>query len=264
MAPPNDDKSLDILGVKPVGESLKTVVEGVVSGAAAFLSRICLPASEEFGLLLRDKVSAWRAHNLAKIAARAEKQVNARDTPCSASPRLLMFAVEQGSWAEDDEIQEMWAGLITSSCTDDGNDDSNLLFMNLLAQLSVPQVRILSYACARVATFVTKAGLVTTGELSATSAKLLTIAGIADLQRLDRELDHLRALDLLASGGGFNVDIDDNKALIAPSTLALHLYARAHGYLGTLSEFFASELKPYPNAFTREIRRILRWWKFWR
>src|SRR5947207_737766 len=46
--------SLDILGIKPVGEALKTVTEGAVNGAAAFLGRICLPAAKEGGLIIAD------------------------------------------------------------------------------------------------------------------------------------------------------------------------------------------------------------------
>lgn len=160
MTSPSNNRSVDLLGVKPIADSVKTVIEATIAGAAAFLSRICLPASEEFGFLLRDKVSNWRARNLARIAARAEQHVRDHQSTGSANPRVLMFAVEQGSWAEDDQIQAMWAGLIASSCTADGRDDLNLLFMNLLAQLSVPQVRILSYGCAHVAKFVVKPGIV--------------------------------------------------------------------------------------------------------
>ena len=44
------DKSLDILGIKPIGNAIESVTTGMVAGASAFLSRICLPAAEEFGL----------------------------------------------------------------------------------------------------------------------------------------------------------------------------------------------------------------------
>ena len=63
-----DGKSLDVFGIKPVADSINTVTKGAVDGAGAFFGRICLPAAEEFGLLLRDKVSAWRARNIVRIA----------------------------------------------------------------------------------------------------------------------------------------------------------------------------------------------------
>ena len=68
-----DQQSFDILGIKPVGEAVNTIVKGSVEGTSAFLSRICLPAAEEFGLLLQDKISHWRTQNLIRIAEKAEK-----------------------------------------------------------------------------------------------------------------------------------------------------------------------------------------------
>ncbi len=58
----------DLLGLAPYGEAVNTATKVVVDGAAAFLSRVCLPASEEFGLLLQDQVRHWRAQNIARIA----------------------------------------------------------------------------------------------------------------------------------------------------------------------------------------------------
>ena len=57
----SDDKALDLLGIKGLSDSVKATTQGLLDGAAAFLSRVCLPAAEEFGLVLRDRVSAWRA-----------------------------------------------------------------------------------------------------------------------------------------------------------------------------------------------------------
>ena len=54
---PNEEQGKrDLFGLAAYGETLNTLAKGVVDGAGAFLSRICLPAAEEFGLLLRDKV----------------------------------------------------------------------------------------------------------------------------------------------------------------------------------------------------------------
>src|SRR5438552_9230450 len=145
----NQSQSLDVLGIKPVGEAITTAVKGTVDGAAAFLSRICLPAAEEFGLLLRDRVSHWRTQNLIKIAEKTERKLG--PTPDAAHmhahPRLVHLTLENGSWADTDELQEMWAGLLASACTIDGKDESNLIFVNLLSQLTSIQVKVLNYGC---------------------------------------------------------------------------------------------------------------------
>ena len=63
----SDDKAFDLLGIKGLSDSVKATTQGLLDGAAAFLSRVCLPAAEEFGLALRDRISAWRAKNAAQM-----------------------------------------------------------------------------------------------------------------------------------------------------------------------------------------------------
>jgi len=138
-----------VLGIKPVGEAVNTLVKGTVDAAAAFLGRICLPAAEEFGLLLRDRVGHWRTRNLVKIAEKTERKVanNPNAPQVHAHPRIVHSALENGSWADTDELQEMWAGLLASACTVDGKDESNLMFVNLLSQLTSTQVKVLNHGC---------------------------------------------------------------------------------------------------------------------
>ena len=64
-----------------------------------------------------------------------------------AHPRMVMRVIEDGSWSDDATVQKMWAGLLASSCCPDGRDESNLMFINLLGQLTSSQVRILRFAC---------------------------------------------------------------------------------------------------------------------
>ncbi len=57
---PNDgSKSLDIFGIKPISDSVNTVVDTTTKNASEFLKLICFPAAQEFGLLLQDKVRYW-------------------------------------------------------------------------------------------------------------------------------------------------------------------------------------------------------------
>ena len=64
--------SLDLLGIKPIGEAINAATKAAIDAASAFLGRICLPAAEEFGLLIRDKISFWRLKNFLKISEKAE------------------------------------------------------------------------------------------------------------------------------------------------------------------------------------------------
>jgi len=231
-----DSQGLDILGIKPIGESINTLTKGAVDGAAAFLGRICLPAAEEVGLLLRDKISHWRAQNLVKIAEKAQRRLAQSNEPgeTHAHPRLLFQVLEDGSWADTDDVQEMWAGLIASSCTADGRDDSNLMFINLLSQLTASQVRVLNFSCEKSEKRASESGWILGNPVIVRLDELQTITGIQDFQRLDRELDHLRALELIS--GGFPPNSTD--ANIGPTSLALHLYVRCQGVLQSPIDYF--------------------------
>ncbi len=102
----SDDKAIDLLGIKGVSDSVKAITQGALDGAAAFLSRVCLPAAEEFGLALRDRISGWRAKNLAQTLNKADKiyLANNPNLADQLSPRLAHVAITEASWIDDDGI----------------------------------------------------------------------------------------------------------------------------------------------------------------
>lgn len=232
----DNSKSLDILGIKPIASSLKIITQGAVEGAAAFLSRICLPASEEFGLLLRDKVANWRNKNRVTVLQQAEKMLDSHPDADKkhAHPRLIAAILEQGSWIDNEEVQNMWAGLLASSCSENGKDEDNLIFINILSQMTSLEAIILNKACQIAKKYVTKAGWLAAKDLEFGLDKLQQISGISDFHRLDRELDHLRSLELIIAG----FSPDSVTADVTPTALALQLYARCQGYRGSPVEFF--------------------------
>jgi hypothetical protein len=239
-----EEKSRDVLGIAPYGEAVRAVAQGAVDGAGAFLGRICLPAAEEFGLYLRDRVATWRRNHAVVIAQRAETLLGDEGGHLHAHPRLVMRIIEDGSWSDDDIVQAMWAGLLASSCCADGRDESNLLFINLLGQLTSSQVRILRFACETATKHLTPAGWLEADREICVLGKIIEVSGVEDIHRLDRELDHLRTVGLLTINAGFMSRGQERIADISPSALALHLYARSQGFRGSLEEFFGLGHKP--------------------
>lgn len=236
----DDKKTGDILGLAPYGEAINTLATGTVEGAGAFLGRICLPAAEEFGLLLRDKVSKWRSENAANILLEAEKQLSRlKDSrKLHAQPRLVARIVEDGSWIADESLQKLWAGLLSTACTEEGSDESNLIFVNLLNQLTSVEVRILAYSCT-TATKYLNSGWICAVPLHCDVKTVVDVAGDSDSDRIDRELDHLVSLGLLAQFGGFQAQsITTLPAHITPTGLALQFYARCNGHRGPIGEFY--------------------------
>jgi hypothetical protein len=217
-----------------------------MDGAGAFLSRICLPAAEEFGLLLKDKVSRWRAQNLIRICEQSEKMIEKHQplTNVYAHPRLVTATIESGSWADHDKVQGMWAGLLASSCTEDGKDESNLLFINLLSQITSSEALIFNHACESVEKTVSQGGWINGGQIIVELNDLIKLTLVMDIHRLDRELDHLRSLDLMH--GGF--DPNSTSARLMPTPLGLHMYVRCQGYVGSPIDYFGIRTEPDNNS----------------
>jgi len=237
------EKGIDILNLDAIGKPLDTATKSVFEGAGVFLSKICLPAAEEFGLLLKDKVSIWRAKNMAEVVNKAAKKMN-QDTENNKKhghPRLVCSALNNSSWIDVEEVQDMWAGLLTSSCTYDGKDDSNLIFINILAQMTSPEVKILNFVCKKAKMEADSLGLVTANSFRTTKDELSAVSEINDVYRIDRELDHLNALDLIEGYFGLGPDdeeIDDSDAYLEPTPLGINMYVRSQGSLLPPVKFF--------------------------
>ncbi|WP_310447888.1 hypothetical protein [Thiobacillus sp.] len=233
--PESENRSLDILGIKPVGESLLHVTQASVDGASSFLAKICLPAAEEFGLLLQDKVRAWRANNAVHVVEAAQAKFGNPPVQMHAHPRLVASIIDHGSWTDDPDFQTIWGGLLASSCSLDGKDDSNLIFVNLLSNLTGIQIRVLAYACEQCNKKVSPFGLIgRASDLQIDEATLYEITGSTDLHRIDRELDNLRGLELIHNG----IDMRSKSIEISPTSLALNLYVRCQGFVGSPVTYF--------------------------
>lgn len=236
----------DLTGIGQFGKAVNTLAQGAVDGASAFLSRVCLPAAEEFGLALQDQVRSWRMNNMVKILNRAEQKTIEQGLGENAKvdPRLMFKVYEEGSWVADDVVKDMWAGLLASSCSEDELDDSNLIFVNMLSELTSVEVRILNYVCEHSRKMCTAGGLVIAQDYMRIEREhLYKIAMVNDIHRLDRELDHLHSLDL--TDGGFATPGDASFVSLIPMGLGLQLFVRAKGSGQSPMEFF--KLQPGQN-----------------
>lgn len=240
-----EDKSADVFGIKPIGEALNTTVKKSFEGVEGFLKLVCAPALEEIGLLLKDEVRHWRLNNIMRILEKAKGKLAFSEDKLEikAHPRVALSIIENGSLIDDEELQELWAGLFASSCTKDGQDDENLIFVDLLKQLTIIEAKILDYSCSKSRKILHENGLITGDELSISTEELFAVTNNSDIYRLDRELDHMRSLELLPHGGGFSIDGKKTlTAYIPPSALALNLYLKCKGYNGPPTKFWATNI----------------------
>ena len=239
----------DVLGLEPVSEAAKIAVEKSCNGLGVFLEAVFLPGLQELGFLIKDHVRQWRLNNALRVMDKARDKICFEDgeLQIKANARVGLSIIENCSMVDDPELQDMWAGLFASSCTEDGKDDSNIIFVDLIKRMSVVEARILKYACENCRKKIYPNGLITGDELSISYDKLISITGINDLYRLDRELDHMSSLslfqrDVFGSSGGFTASDKSLNADISPSALALNLYYKCNSVNMSEIEFWKDSL----------------------
>jgi len=141
-----EDQSLDIMGVKPVSKAIEKATDKTVDGLGAFFGAICMPAAEEFGLLLKDKVAAYRYKNLENISQQAQRKIDQQGIKLSGqtNPVLVKEVLEDASWCEDDKIQSMWAGLLSIAAGNTAISDDSLVYTDTLKRLTPFQARLIN------------------------------------------------------------------------------------------------------------------------
>lgn len=235
----------DIFGIKPYGDALKLFVEKSLKGSGEFLGKLCLPATEELGLMAHDQIKYWRLSNFIRILSKAKGkiEIDPELEKLKLHPRIGIELLEDGSKEDRDEIQDLWAGILISSLSKGGKDDSSLLYLNILKQLSGPEINLLNYTCLNSKMKKDRNNLIYSERFVLPLDELKQITKLNHAHEIDRILDHMRSLELFAgfgggSGGGFALDSPKLLAEANPSTLAINLYVRCKGWKSDPCDFF--------------------------
>lgn len=226
----------DVLGIEPVAQSAHEVTKASIEGISSFLGSIFKPGLEELGYLIKDRVRLWRLNNIVCTLEKAKGKMifDGQDLQLTANARVGLSIMDGCSEVDNDELQDLWAGLFVSSCTPDGSDDSNMNFVDLLKRMSSVEAKIVDYSCQNCKKTLFPNKLLIPQKITVSFDELVRITGIKDVYRLDSELDHMRSIELLetggtfSTGGGFNADDSKLDANLTPSPLALTLYYKTH------------------------------------
>jgi hypothetical protein len=241
----NAKKTGDPLGITSFGEALKANAETVKIGVETvvkYIDHICEPTAKQLGLMLGDQFGYWRQSRLVALNEKLKNKLAQRQEPLGdlhAPPRIIIKVFEEGSVVDDDEIQDMWAGLLASSCSKDGKDDSNLIFINILNLMTAPEARIINHACRKC---IRGFGGMSRMSVGVENKKLQEIARLFDASLLQCELDHLSSLGLIIFKHRQDPQEQDVFE-ITPQDAALHLYTRCQGYSGSPLEFAEAQSK---------------------
>lgn len=247
----------DIFGIEPINEAGLEIVKASIKGVSSFLEIVFKPGLEELGFLVKDQVRLWRLKNILRTLEKAQGKLefDGKDINLTANARVGISIMEGCSEVDNEELQDLWAGLFASSCTPDGKDDSNMNFVDLLRRMSSVEAKIIDYACKHSTKFIYPNKLIMADGLTISFDTLIEISGTKDIYRLDSELDHMRSIELLADsdifgggGGGFTVSDTELEANITPSPLALNLYYRTHSTGKSPIDFWGDRLIPISVA----------------
>ena len=211
-----------------------------IAQAISFFSRISPDIKDSMSKVLHEELSNYRLENAIEIALKAEKMLGAsvEADKLSAKPSVVRRVVESGSWADDKWMLQFWAGLLAASCTADGNDESTIAFVELLSQIKALHMRILSAASNKSTKLINGSGHMATRPLNWKAADLIKISGSHDLIKLDREMNYMADIGVIAPRvqSAFFQQMTDTT--VAPTALGLELYARCNGYRGKAQGFY--------------------------
>lgn len=237
-----DKKGLDLLGIQPISSAIDTTVKKSLEGIEGFLQLVCKPALGEIGLMAQDQVRHWRLNNIIKMLNKAEGKLDFQNgkLELKSHPRVAISIIENSSLIDDNEIQEMWGGLFASSCTENGKDDENLIFSDILKLLTNAQAKIIKYSVQNCRKILYPNGLVIGERIRLTGEELVKLTGIENHHRIDRELDYLSTIGLI--DGGYSPSESELIANIGPTYLALSLFVKCEGYDKNPDDYFKDEM----------------------
>jgi len=244
--PNTETTNHDILGLKPYGEAINQTVNKTFSGIEAFLKATCMPAFEELGKMMHDKVRVWRLTNILKIIEKAKGKIGYDENSDSITinPKVALSIIENASNEDNDEIQEMWAGLFITA-NSEITDDSNNMYVNLLKQLTLSEARYLKYACSNIeALSHPDWEKLWRSENCITIAKFTEVTGISDIEEIESIFLHMISLNVLTTRHNTTFRLilkhhntEEEYVPYFPSTLGLQLYLRCIAFNGTTQDY---------------------------
>jgi len=231
-------------------EPADILTEFRLSRALAFLSRICPSAVHELKLLFREGLGNMRVPNAIAIAHRAEIMLAAEPEfdRMRAPASVVLRVVKEGSWAEDTATQHLWAGILVTACTMAGDDESNLPYIDLLAEMATVDTRLYVEACSKAPKVFAMNGAVSASPLMCTADHMIHLTGTKDLSKIDRNILQLSILGLLEPREKAKYFSFAQTANLTPTALGLELYARCQGHRGAPFEFYAIQQRESAKA----------------
>jgi hypothetical protein len=199
--------------------------------AILFLCRLCSSGAQDAIHLLGGELDESRTRSAVEIVLKADKLLSGEPDSDRkhAHPQIVTTILRDGSWSNDDLIQQLWAGLLTSCCTVEGTDESNQTFAELLVQVTPTQGRILATGCRKVRDLMLGVEGEPLRQIIITPEEMIQITGTYDLYRSATDVAYLFNSGLLEKVFDFTSYLPKDSFNITPSSLGLELFSLCKG-----------------------------------
>lgn len=135
---------------KATQEVAKTARSGIeaAQGFGAFLARVLGEPIETAVGMVSDKLKFMRFERAIRLAnryneIRAQRGLNSSEQP--VPPKIALPAIEQASLEENDDLQDLWANLLTSAHDPSLNNVVRSAFVDILKQMEIVDVHVLNF-----------------------------------------------------------------------------------------------------------------------
>mgnify|MGYP005992416227 CR=1 FL=1 len=120
-----------------------STIEKGIELAKDFLDKLIMPAVEETGLLIKEKVTYWKFKNQVKVLNKAKEYCEKHGIkPKTVSFKLLVPLLETSALEEDELLQDKWS-ILLSNMVDSEQNVENHVFPYILGQLSTNEFLVI-------------------------------------------------------------------------------------------------------------------------
>jgi hypothetical protein len=172
-----------------------------------------------------------------------------------AYPPLVANILRNGSWAHDDLILQLWKGLLASSCTREGTDESNNAYVDLLFNVTPNQGQIFVTACNKAKQLTSGTEDFHSPRIIVTPEQLSRVTDLPDLSRIANDIDYLFHLGLVERDFDFTSYVPTESFDITPSHLGMEMFKHCKGHYtkprSLLGE--SEDAQPLPQPFLFEL-----------
>jgi hypothetical protein len=196
--------------------------------AVLFLHRLCSTNAEEAVVVIGGELNALRTGIAFDIAFRAEKML--AEEPVSGRLRapghVVASILRNGSWENDELIERMWAGMLVSSGTLTGSDQSSLELVDLMTRVTPIQAKIFQAGCRKALETMQAGEAVPRQPIIVTPEEIVEITDMHDLSRVAMNVAYLFNHGLFKEVFDFTSYLPTESFNITPTKLGLELYRR--------------------------------------